>query len=372
MAAAAVVVVMFAATVAFNLFVGWKVESDTMADLVYAIDPNVEDMGTGRSPTFIYVNSDFVVDPSERRWYSQDDFSLVTWFSNHPQTGTIRRVAFDDWSCYAVLEHDVEMGEAGPVDTGDYYIAYIDTTGEQSLMSTVNTSFALIALLGMLIAGVTGYMAGRRIEQAQEAQKRFYENMSHDLKTPLAAIRGYAEGASSGVVETETALVAINREAERMATNIDQILGLSRLESKTVPVHPEAIDIDDFVQDCLMPFEGAVRSKGLDVRLDIADDTIEADRDLFEHAFTNLLNNAVRHAANLILITYDGRELAVWNDGDVPEQDMLDHLFDRFYTGTGGSTGIGLAIAYETAALHSWTMRASLEDGGFKIAFVFA
>ena len=54
-------------------------------------------------------------------------------------------------------------------------------------MASVNTAFALIGIIGALLAAVAGYVAGRRIEEAQEAQKRFYENMSHDLKTPLAA-----------------------------------------------------------------------------------------------------------------------------------------------------------------------------------------
>ena len=120
-----------------------------------------------------------------------------------------------------------------------------------------------------------------------------------------------------------------------------------------------------------MPLEGAVRTKGIEVELDLAPGEVMADSGLFDHALSNVLTNAVRHAGTRIRVTYDGTRLAVWNDGGAPEDEQLSHLFDRFHAGEGGSTGIGLAIAKEVASLHGWSIAARRVDDGLEIAFTF-
>ena len=388
--ASAVVVAILAATVVFNLFIGWKVEADAVADIEYALDLNDEVIGTGRTPNYLLLDSSYQVDVSERRWCSPEVVELAAWIAKHPQQGKVSRVTIGDWTCYATVVsaddyYEVEdgsydegyrtPGEAGQRADGSrqnyYYLVYIDTTSEQSLVVTVNTAFGIIGLLGALAAALAGHIAGKRIDEAQAAQTRFYENMSHALKTPLAAIRGYAEGAAGGVMDAEDASRAIVRETDRMTEEINEILRLSRLESGAVQLAKEGIVIEDFVQDCLMPMEGAVRTKGLDVQLDMVAGEVMADPGLFEHALSNVLSNAVRHAETCIRVRFDGARLSVWNDGDVPEPSRLPQLFDRFHAGEGGSTGIGLAIAKEVAVLHGWDVSANVVEGGLEIAFTF-
>lgn len=388
--ASAVVVAILAATVAFNLFIGWKVEADAVADIEYALGLNDEVVGTGRTPNYLLLDSSYQVDVSERRWCSPEVVELAAWIAKHPQQGKVNRVTIGDWTCYATVVsaddyYEVEdgsydggyriSGEAGQRADGlrqnYYYLVYIDTTSEQSLVVTVNTAFGIIGLLGVLSAALAGHIAGKRIDEAQAAQKRFYENMSHDLKTPLAAIRGYAEGAAGGVMDAEDASRAIVRETDRMTEEINEILRLSRLESGTVQLAKEGIVVEDFVQDCLMPMEGAVRTKGLDVQLDMAAGEVMADPGLFEHALSNVLSNAVRHSETCIRVRFDGARLSVWNDGDVPDPSRLSQLFDRFHAGEGGSTGIGLAIAKEVAVLHGWGVSANAVEDGLEIVFTF-
>ena len=390
LAASTVVAAMVAATVAFNLFISWKVESEAVNDIEYLLSLNDDAVGTGRSPNSVLVDSSYRIYPFERQWSTEDEVKLAAWFADHPETGVVNRVKLGDWTCYAAIvpadEYETDYdghydedpylypGEPSrwqDQETSDdgYYIAYIDTTSEQALIAAVNMAFAIIGIVGVILAAIAGSVAGRRIDEAQEAQRRFYENMSHDLKTPLAAIRGFAEGASSGVVDAGEAARAIARETDRMTETINEILGLSRLESGAVQPKKEVIQVDDFVQDCLMPLEGAVRSKGIDVRLDLVAGEVSADPGLFDHALSNVLSNAVRHAASCVRVSYDGARLAIWNDGGAPAADQLPHLFDRFYAGEGGSTGIGLAIAKETAALHGWRIAARAVDDGLEVAF---
>ena len=386
----AVVVAILAATVAFNLFIGWKVEADAVADIEYALGLNDEVIGTGRTPNYLLLDSAYQVDVSERRWCSPEVVELAAWAAKHPQQGKVSRVTIGDWTCYATVVsaddyYEVEdgsydgeyraSGEADRVADGSqqsyYYLVYIDITSEQSLVVTVNTAFGIIGLLGAVVAASAGFVAGKRIDEAQAAQKRFYENMSHDLKTPLAAIRGYAEGAAGGVMDVADASRSIVRETDRMTEEINEILRLSRLESGTVQLVKEPVEVEDFVQDCLMPMEGGIRTKGLDVQLDLAAGEVMADPGLFEHALSNVLSNAVRHAETCVRVRFDGSQLLVWNDGGAPDPSRLPQLFDRFHAGEGGSTGIGLAIVKEVANLHGWGISAHAVDDGLEIAFKF-
>ena len=156
-----------------------------------------------------------------------------------------------------------------------------------------------------------------------------------------------------------------------MTNTINEILGLSRLESGAVQPNKEPLVIGDFVQDCLMPLEGAVRAKGIEIELELSDGEVLADPGLFDHALSNVLTNAVRHAATLVRVTYDGSRLSVSNDGETPDEDQIPHLFDRFHAGEGGSTGIGLAIAKEVATLHGWSISARVVDNGLEVSFTF-
>ena len=97
-----------------------------------------------------------------------------------------------------------------------------------------------------------------------------------------------------------------------------------------------------------------------------------ADPGLFDHALSNVLTNAVRHAATCMRIRYDGTSLMVWNDGTVPADSQIAQLFDRFHAGDGGSTGIGLAIAKEIAELHGWKIAAARMDDGLAISLLFS
>ncbi|MBO7674375.1 MAG: HAMP domain-containing histidine kinase [Atopobiaceae bacterium] len=377
--ASAVVAALVAAAVAFNLFIGWKVESDAVGDIAYALGMDDEGGSTGRSPNYMLLDSAYAIDPREQRWTGEEEARLAAWFAANPEEYVIRHVTLGDWSCYAALVPEsafIDYSDEAFPDVAEayatgHYVVYLDMASEQSLVATVNTAFVAIGVVGAVVAGAAGYFAGRRIEVAQESQKRFYENMSHDLKTPLAAIRGYAEGASSGVVDAAEATRAIVRETDRMTSTINEILGMARLEAGAVTPAKEPVEVADFVQDCLMPLEGAVRARGIEVRLELARGEVMADPGLFDHALSNVLTNAIRHADALVRIRYDGARLEVWNDGAVPDESELSLLFDRFHAGDGGSTGIGLAIAKEIATLHKWSVQASCVDDGLQIAFVF-
>ena len=143
---------------------------------------------------------------------------------------------------------------------------------------------------------------------------------------------------------------------------------MAKLESGSVTLDKESVDLQAFLQDCLMPFEGAVLTKSLHVMLDLQPMTADADPEKLEHAFSNLLTNALKYARTEITISCGSGQIRIANDCEPLQGDEIHHLFDRFYTGRGGNTGIGLSIAKDLINLHGWKLNAEQTKNG--IAFV--
>ncbi len=137
-----------------------------------------------------------------------------------------------------------------------------------------------------------------------------------------------------------------------MSENVGQLLDISKLKGGAVMLERERLDLDELVEDCLVPFEGAVASRQLDVSLDLHTVRTEVDARQFERAFDNLVTNAIRHARSRLRVFLGNGELVVWNDCARPAARDLDALFDRFRTDAAGGSGIGLALAREVFELH--------------------
>ena len=212
-------------------------------------------------------------------------------------------------------------------------------------------------------------MIGRRLEQSAKAEKQFFENTSHELKTPLTSIRGYAEGIQTGVItDYKKTGKVITKETEKMSRLIEEILLSAKLESGAMQLHRESMELNEFVEECLMPMEGAVLSRGLDVELSLEPHKVSADPDRLEQAISNLITNALKYAKSRLSIKLEKGLLTIQNDCDYISDNDLAHLFDRFYTGEKGNTGIGLSLAKEIIELHGWKISAGRTNDGIVFA----
>lgn len=368
----AVALVMAIAIAAFNIYERWQLEREAIASVDEALGWQVK----GNVPATRIAYTFYLDESGQLIYSSQSSFTLLDekiaeWCLEHQELNTVQRVQTMSSTCYAELceaETDERNRHFGPAEPA-YALGYVDVTSQLELINTISILLVIIAILGAATAGAAGWHAGRRIERAQDAQKRFYENMSHELKTPLAAIRGYADGIIENIMDPVKSAHSIARESDRMTRLVEQILDISRLEAGAIPLNVEEVEMADFVQDVLMPFEGIVHTRGLTVDLDLADGSETLDVDLFGHALENVLSNAMRHADRNVRIRWDGSSLSVWNDGTMPDPQEVAHLFDRYRVGSGGSTGIGLALAQEIVRLHGWTIEASLVDEGMQVSF---
>ncbi|WP_288887405.1 sensor histidine kinase KdpD [uncultured Eubacterium sp.] len=242
---------------------------------------------------------------------------------------------------------------------------YVDLTSDYAFIDGINKIIIFTAIILGLIALISAMIIGRRIDKNAIVQRKFFENTSHELKTPLASIKGYSEGLRKGViVDGRKTSDIISKQIDKLSKLIDDIVSVAKLESGMTKLNKEQISSSDFIQDCIMPFEGAVRDKKLEVNLNLGDGSINIDIAQFEHAFNNIFTNALKYAQSKINISCDNKKIRIWNDCREISEEDVSHIFDRFYIGKNGNTGIGLALAKDIINYHGFRINANRYENG--------
>lgn len=243
-------------------------------------------------------------------------------------------------------------------------IMYIDVRPIENLSYRFIKISVIVLCVIAVIMCLVGMLLGRRIEKEQAQQTTFFQNASHELKTPLMSIQGYAEGIQAGVTDSEKAVGVILSESERMAELVDEILCISKLESKQLEMKKEPFDIKELLYDCLRSVEAILDKNGITPNVDFDESIviINGDEGQLRKAFLNLISNAIRYAETTIKIQCRTERnhilISVTDDGSGISEEMLKHIFERFYIGPNGNTGIGLALAKEIIHHHNGQIKA--------------
>ena len=194
------------------------------------------------------------------------------------------------------------------------------------------------------------------LERTQDAERAFLLSVSHELKTPLTAIRGHAEALDDGVLEPASAGAVIEREARRLERLVGDLLDLGRLRRRSFSIRSEPIDLGDVAVAAFERHETAARSFGVGLHVLAEPDAVAlGDPDRVLQALSNLAENALRttpRGGAVRILAAPGR-LEVVDDGPGIDEADLPHAFERFYlydrSGDGRrvGTGLGLAIVRE-------------------------
>lgn len=198
-------------------------------------------------------------------------------------------------------------------------------------------------------------------EEVDEMRKEFLSNVSHELKTPIALIQGYAEGLKEGINDDEESrdfyCDVIIDEAAKMNNMVKKLLSLNQLEAGNDVVSMERFDVVEMIRSCLQSGELLARQQGIVIRFDHDEPVyVWADEFRTEEVFLNYFSNAINHCMGEktihIKLTAQDKvvRISVFNTGEPIPQECVPHLWEKFYkvdkarTREYGGSGVGLSI----------------------------
>jgi len=216
------------------------------------------------------------------------------------------------------------------------------------------------------------------LENLEQSRRDLVANVSHELKTPIAAIRAHLENLLDGVERPEPqTLEVMLTQTERLGRLVEQLLDLSRLESGEVPLQREEVPVAPLVSRVVSEIEVARPSSDVTIGRDIDTDlpALEADAARVHQVLFNLVDNAVRFTPPGGAVTIGAHrvnghvEISVADTGSGIPSEALPRLFERFYrvdtarSREDGGTGIGLAIARSIVEAHGGHIHAESKMG---------
>ena len=309
---------------------------------------------------------------------------------------------------------------------------------QQEMLEEITATFAWIIPIGVLLASVGGYFlarkslapvvamstqAGRigaanlferlpvqnekdelghlarafnrlldRLNESFDRQRRFMADASHELRTPVAILRGEAEVALSrperSLEEYRESLEAVRAESQRLTHIVEDLFTLARADAGQYPLSPQDFYFDELVADCTRAARTLALAKNISLQCDAAPELpIHGDEALLRRMILNLLDNAIKYTpeggrVTLLCRRENGKyALSVNDTGPGISPDLQSRIFERFFRADkarsraendGGGAGLGLSIARWIAEAHRGTLELSRSDatGSTFVAFL--
>ncbi len=214
--------------------------------------------------------------------------------------------------------------------------------------------------------------------RTEKIRREFTANVSHELKTPLTTISGYAQMITNGMAKPDDISEfgsKIEKESERLLQLIDDIINLSRLDEQNGIEDAEIVDLSHITVETIRALEKTAKERGIQIYYSGAPTYIKGNATLIGELVYNLIDNAVKYNKENGKITVfagersDGAELSVKDTGiGIPEEDT-ERIFERFYrvdkshSKKVGGTGLGLSIVKHICACHNAKIRVKSEVG---------
>ena len=228
-------------------------------------------------------------------------------------------------------------------------------------------------------------MMTRKLQGVEEGRREFVANVSHELRSPITSIRGFAEGMADGVIPKEEQpkyLRLVANESKRLGSLIDDLLVLSRLEREDAKPDLAVFDVNEMLRRAVIRRMNELEEKQIDVSCEFEKEKclVRADSDRIEQVVINLLDNAVKFTPGGGKISLEtaarGKlaEITVRDSGCGVAPEDRDKIFDRFFTAdrahtAGQGTGLGLSICKKIMEMHGQGIRLLDTEAGTAIRF---
>ena len=213
----------------------------------------------------------------------------------------------------------------------------------------------------------------RKLQGVEAGRREFVANVSHELRSPITSIRGFAEGMADGVIPGEEQpkyLRLVADESKRLSGLIDDLLALSRLEREDAKPDLTVFDVNEMLRRAVICRMNDLDAKKIDVSCEFESDScpVEADSDRIEQVVINLLDNAIKFTPEGGRISLESAEkngiaeITVRDSGCGVAPEDREKIFDRFFTAdrahtAGKGTGLGLSICKRIMEMHGQTIR---------------
>jgi two-component system sensor histidine kinase BaeS len=190
-----------------------------------------------------------------------------------------------------------------------------------------------------------------QLAASRESEQNFLLSVSHELKTPLTAIRGYAEGLAEGAFEPDEAAQTILVEGRRLERLVRDLLDLARMNRREFAVQQERVDLARVAREAAARHESSAREFGVALTAEGEESWVEADYDRLLQVASNLVENALRETprSGSVVVRAEAGKLIVSDTGPGLELDDLPRAFDRFFLydkyGRERPVGSGLGLA---------------------------
>jgi two-component system phosphate regulon sensor histidine kinase PhoR len=271
------------------------------------------------------------------------------------------------WESLRILNFDAQIAKA--FAEGESFSAEIEIENKYVLMgfSLANQKQKLL----VTFRDIT------ELKQLELIKKEFVSNLTHELKTPLTAIKGFVETLEDEEeIKNKNYIDIIKRHTNRMNQIVSDLMVLSELEERKAPLEIMAIDLKRLLENILKIFQEKIKEKQLHLVCEIADDLpkIPAEQFKLEQLFINLIDNAVKYTENgsiivRAFIAADKLIIEVTDTGiGIPEKAIF-RIFERFYVVDKsrsrrlGGTGLGLSIVKHIVQLHQGTIEVKSQLG---------
>ncbi len=367
--------------------------------------------------TLHFVTAEMADDPEESRLATEITGRMLELLQEESPGpgGKISRLFFIDKSQYFAICMPLNLQRMDDVKNG-FLISYVNTSSQNSVVTSMNKLQAVIMLAALLIAVFLSWAIAQRLsvplrrlcEYAEtigeldfrqqdlnsgikeldeleeemdrmadrlakysENQKKFLLNISHDLRTPLTSIKGYAESICYEVAdEPRQAADTILKESRHLEQMVENLLFMSRMDMAEDRFTFETLEMNQAVREARDRMQGQLADRGCGMELQLPEDPVLVwgDSMHLSRALMNIFSNSLRYVQEKITVTLktenDRAVLSVADDGPGFSEDDLEHLFDRFYKGKKGNFGVGMSIVQMVVERMNGTVKAANAESG--------
>lgn len=214
------------------------------------------------------------------------------------------------------------------------------------------------------------------LENTEMLRSDFINNFSHEFKTPIVSIAGFAKLLKRGKLseeQKEEYLDIIEEESLRLSDMATNVLNLTKIENQTILSNITQFNLSEQLRNCVLMLESKWDKKATELNLDFNEYTITADEELLKQVWINLIDNAVKFSPPGGRVEIKAEEkgsslcISVLNEGSEIPQESVKRIFTKFYQAdeshSGEGNGIGLAIVKRIVDLHGGTIQVNCENG---------